>query len=250
MEEDAENEDIGTPLLNQIFETWVEPELSQRGLQLSRDQISKVVIEMDPSQARPIIRINEEATIIAEAKATRAIVAGEPVFEDDFDQVRMVRPAEIGDNSGWACFAVIKGHYVIGFDFRYNRSLAAALLKRADEFLAAARAALLTSPAVACDTAFSAAELSVQAQMLLQQQVTKNHWKRQNWLDAWTELENSPSTHSIALRELNSYRAAARYADGELNIPGTRLAELLDIAEEMIADAAARAGLVASPSTS
>jgi hypothetical protein len=46
------------------------------------------------------------------------------------------------------------------------------------------------------------------------------------------------------LRELNSYRAAARYADGQLNIPGVRLSELLDIAEEMINDAAARAGLV------
>jgi hypothetical protein len=79
MEEDAEDEDLGAPLLNQIFEIWVEPELTHRGLQLSRDQISKVVIEMDPSQARPIIKINEEATIIAEAKATRAIEAGEPV---------------------------------------------------------------------------------------------------------------------------------------------------------------------------
>jgi hypothetical protein len=85
--------------------------------------------------------------------------------------------------------------------------------------------------------------------MLLQQQVTKSHWQRQNWLDAWTDLENSPSTHSAALRELNSYRAAARYADGQLNIPGSRLVEPLDIAEEMIDDAAARAGLVASSST-
>lgn len=144
---------------------------------------------------------------------------------------------------------MIKGHYVIAFDFRYNRSLAATLIERAREFLVTGEGVASKFPAVACDTAFSAAELSVQAQMLLQQQVTKSHWRRQNWFDAWTELENSPSTHSAALRELNGYRAAARYADGEFNVPGNRLSELLDITEEMIDAAAARAGLASSSLT-
>src|SRR5438067_1076215 len=124
----SEGPAFGVGLLNSIFNVWVEPELKRRGLQLTRDEIVKVTIELDPSQPTPVIKLNDEAGIIASVRATRAIDAGEAITESDFDEVLAVQPAEIGPDSGWACFAVIKGQAVIAFDLRYNRSQARRLV--------------------------------------------------------------------------------------------------------------------------
>jgi hypothetical protein len=241
-EEPTEQQSFGSTLLEQMFELWIEPELARRGLNLGRDEIRKVVVELDPTASGPIVTINDDAAVVARVRATRAIAAGEDVTEDDFDQVDSVRPGGIGENSGWICFAVIKGQQVVAFDFRYNRARAAVLVERAREFLNSARRDADAAPAVACDTAFSAAELAVQAQMLLLQQSTKRHWDRQRWIETWTDNKNAPASHAIALRDLHSYRAAGRYADEDLVLPDGRLDELLDVAEEMIDQAEAAAG--------
>lgn len=229
---------FGQNLLEQMFELWIEPELARRGLDLNRGDIRKVVVELDPNAIGPIVKINEEAAVVAQVRATRAIAEGEEVTEADFDQVANLQPADLGANSGWICFAVVKGSPIVAFDFRYNRARAQRLIERARQFLASARRDAQLAPAVACDNAFSSAELAIQAQMLLQQQVTKQHWKRQEWIDQWTLHQNAPSTHSAALRELHSYRAAGRYADHELMLPAGRLGELLEVAQEMIDTAA------------
>ena len=103
----------------------------------------------------------------------------------------------------------------------------ARLLIRAREFLDAAHRATTAAPGVACHTVFSAAELSVQAQMMSVQQLTKSHWQREDWLESWTEHNNSPASHLDALQQLHEYRAAARYAGKDLELPEGRLKELL-----------------------
>jgi hypothetical protein len=242
IDEAGEKNTLSDRLLEQIFELWVEPELTRRRFELDPDQIMKVLVEINPAESRPIVKINDEAELLIEFTATRKITNGEAFTEADIDQVHSVRPAQIGENSGWICFAVIRGRHAIAFDFRYNWSRALRLIQRAREFLTVARNAATNSPGVACDNAFSAAELSVQAQMLLRQQDIRQHWRRQEWFDSWTELDNSPNIHSLALRELHGYRAAAHYADADLVIPKGRLVELLDTNEEMIKYAAQRAG--------
>ena len=58
------------------------------------------------------------------------------------------------------------------------------------------------------------------------QQLTKSHWQREDWLESWTENNNSPASHLDALQQ-HEYRAAARYAGKDLELPGGRLDELL-----------------------
>lgn len=234
------DENFGDVLLEQMFELWIEPELARRGQPVDRSQIRKVLIEMDPSRPRPVVTLNDEVEIVAKVRTTRDIQAGEPMTEADFDQVHSLRPSKIGENSGWVCFAVIGSQPMVAFDFRYNRGHVARLLTRAREFLDAAHQATTAAPAVACDTAFSAAELSVQAQMMSMQQLTKSHWQREDWLAAWTEDNNSPASHLDALQQLHEYRAAARYADQNLELPEGRLEELLLVTAEMIDQAEAR----------
>jgi HEPN domain len=95
---------------------------------------------------------------------------------------------------------------------------------------------------VACDLIFSAAELSVQAQMLLMQHRTKSHAERRDWLGSWADHNNAPAEHATALRELHEHRAAGRYADAPFVIDPQQVDQLLQVVEDMIATAEARSG--------
>ena len=211
-----------------------EPEITRRGLALDRDEIRKVVVELDPDRRHPLVRLNEEAKIVAEVRFTRDIAEGADVTGADIDKVHNVEPEHVGPNSGYVCFAVVNGQQCIKFDLRYNKERVARLLLRARQFLDTAVDCLNIRPAVACDLAFSAAELSVQAQMLLQQQRTKSHVQRQEWIDSWTELDNAPQEHADALRELRDFRLQGRYGHVVFTADGSALNPLIRVVEEMI----------------
>jgi HEPN domain-containing protein len=233
---------FGDNVINSVFDVFVAPELARRKLVLERDEITKVVVELNPDRRRPRVWINDRAKIVVHVQATREIAAGEEVTEVDFDEVLAVVPQDVGPNSGYVCFATIKGKQFVKFDFRYNKQRVTGLLQRAQEFLDTARECAGVRPAVACDLAFSAAELSVQAQMLLMQERTKSHSQRRDWLESWAEHDNAPTEHPTALRELHKHRAAGRYADAPFVVDPIRLDELLHVVEAMIATATARSG--------
>jgi hypothetical protein len=227
-------------VVNSIFDVFIVPELARRNMALGRDDIRKVVVELDPDRRHPRVSINENAKIVAHISATREIAAGEQVTESDINEVFAVMPAEVGPNSGYVVFAIINGNQHIVFDFRYNKERVADLIARAREFLGVAYQCAADAPAVACDLAFSAAELSVQAQMLLMQQRTKSHSDRQDWLDSWADHSNSPLEHSAALRDLHQYRASGRYAEVPFIVDAQHLENLLAIVKDMIGLAAER----------
>ena len=80
--------------------------------------------------------LQDEVSLIASVRATRAIAEGEPVTLQDFDDLRDLQPAEIDPNAGWVCFARIGGRSYVAFDFRRNREKARRKLERVEEFLA------------------------------------------------------------------------------------------------------------------
>jgi hypothetical protein len=227
-------------VVNSIFDVFVTPELARRGLTLQRDDINKVVVEIDPDRKHPRVWINDQAQVAVQVKAS-AVEEGQPVREGDIEEVIAVLPPDVGPNSGYVCLATIRGHRYVRFDFRYNRARIATLLDRANEFLSVAQSCSESAPAVACDVAYSAAELTVQSNMLLQQQRTKNHSYRQEWLDQWVAHQNAPSSYADTLKTLHDARAAARYADGSLEITSEQLKNLFRTVEEMIKYARSRA---------
>lgn len=235
-------DDFSTNLVNWIFELFVEPEITRRGLALDRDEVRKVVVELNPDRPHPLVRLNDQAKIVAQVRFTRDIAEGEDVTPADIDEVHSVEPEDVGPNSGYVCFAVVNGQQCIRFDFRYNKERVARLLLRAREFFDTAVDCLDTRPAVACDLAFSAAELSIQAQMLLQQQRTKSHVQRQEWIDSWTELDNAPPEHADALRGLRNHRLEGRYGQVAFTIDGSVLKPLIEVVQEMIQVAETYAG--------
>jgi HEPN domain-containing protein len=227
-------DDFATNLVDSIFELYVIPDVLRRGLVLERDDIRKVVVELNPDRQHPLVWINDAAQIVARVRVNRDLAEGEDVRVQDIDEVHAVEPVHVGPNSGYVCFAILMGQQYIRFDFRYNKERVASLLTRAREFLDAAVDSLNRRPAVACDLAFSAAELSVQAQMLIQQQKTKSHWQRQEWLDSWAQHSSAPQEHADALRDLREHRLLSRYSDAPPVADRSALERLFAVVEEMI----------------
>lgn len=224
------------PLIEQIFELWVEPELERRGQEMARDEVTKVVVEFVPGQPIRVL-LNDEAGITAQVRATREIKKGEPVTFADFDEINAIRPYEVGPDSGWVCFARIGDIQVVGFDFRRNRARAGKLLNLAQQYAATARDAQTgqrVGPAM--ENAFAAAELAVVAEMLvfIADDVPKDHEERRRWWSEWTGLGNAPSEHGRTLSYLAARRHEARYGEGSVRTREQHLERLLTNVEEMI----------------
>ncbi|KQQ88834.1 SAF domain-containing protein [Arthrobacter sp. Leaf137] len=237
--------DFGENMLEQIFSLWVEPELERRGLPGDRSTVHKALVTFSPDQTRlPVIAINEEAELIGSIRAARDIKAGEAVTEDDVAAIEGIKPANIDPNSGWIAYAVLGGTGFIEFDFRYNKERASQVLTLATEYLTAAETCLKSLPRPAIDNLYSAAELSVQAQMYGTNSSTKQHWKRAKWLDSWAKLKNAPAGHPTILHQLHKERASARYGDGQPSLTPEQLSVVVSQVREMISFAAQRTGNV------
>ncbi len=232
-----------TQLLGQVYELWVGPELERRGLAIAPTQLSKALVVMAPG--RPVqVLLEDEVSLVASVRATRAIAEGEPVTPQDFDDLRDLQPAEIDPDAGWVCFARIAGRSYVAFDFRRNREKARRKLERAEEFLAQARAAIEAGRmAPAVDAAHAAAELALTAQMLLIDDAPpRDHPARRRWFANWTKLGNAPTDQGFAFAYLSARRGAARYADVALKTRPAHLRKMLDAVEEAIGHARARVG--------
>jgi hypothetical protein len=134
MKTDADDAAFATGVINSVFDVWVRPELERRGLALDREAIRTVLVEIDPDKKYPRVLLNDEAPLTAEVGVTRDLACGEGVSEDDLDAVRGIRPTTIGPDSGYVCFARLKGIEYVDFDYRYNRGKVSGLLSRAREF--------------------------------------------------------------------------------------------------------------------
>lgn len=223
-------------LLTSIYEVFIAPELARRGIEVGAVPIERALVEIDPDASSPRVQLNEEVpSPTVRARVTRSIDEGEKVRDGDVDHiVDLAPPDSISPNSGYVYFITFRDEHYVRFDFRYNRQRASALVSRAEEFVRVARLAAGVSAAVACDLAFSAAELSVQAQMQLQQSDRKHHARRQEWLDQWVALDNAPTAHAEVLRELYRLRAPSRYGDGSAAIDEDWLVGALATIEEMV----------------
>jgi hypothetical protein len=113
---DGLDPEFALTVINQIFDLWVVPELKRRGLSLTRANIRKVLVEMDPDKPLRVL-INDEAEIVGKAIVKRDIAEGEEVTLTDIDELAELRPLTIGPNSGWICFVRFGNQEFVAFDF-------------------------------------------------------------------------------------------------------------------------------------
>jgi HEPN domain-containing protein len=224
-----------------MFTLWIEPEISQRGLNLERGDVEQAAVILEPNAPVQVL-LNEDAELIARFVAARDIGHGETVTTADITEVTGVRPANLDPNAGWIAFARIAGQITLAFDFRYNRETAKGLLDRAAEYLDLVEVALERrnlGPAV--ENAFAAAELAVLAEThLLPTPPPRSHETRRDWLASWVEQGNAPEHSDEILSKLWDERGAARYGEGRLNMSGEEVDEAVAIVRGLIEHARER----------
>lgn len=235
-------QEFGVNVLENFFVTWVEPELARRRLPADRSFVWAAVVELLPGGGSKTT-LNSEAKIAAKAAPSAGIAPGTPLTEQNIESLESFQPAGVGADSGWIVYVVFAGAPYLAFDFRYNKSRVGELLDLADDYITTARASHATAVRPAIDNLYSAAELTVQAQMLGESQKTTFHRVRAEWLKNAADMANVPPTHNDVLDRLHGQRAAARYADGPLHMTVTDVAEALEAVTQMIDFARQRTGV-------
>ena len=176
-------------LLDQMFRLWIEPAIKDRGLAITRDDVTKALVVMPPSDP-PRVLINDEVQLIAHVRAARPIAQGQVVTLEDISNVEDLSPANLDPNAGWIAFAKIGNEITIAFDFRRNRQTSDHLVDLAGEFAATAAASIdagRSGPAI--ENGFAAIELAVKAEMFLMfDSPTTVHRERVTWWSEWVRL--------------------------------------------------------------
>ncbi|MBT1634609.1 hypothetical protein [Clavibacter michiganensis] len=235
-------QDFGANVLENVLVTWIEPELARRGLPTDRSSIWAAVVELLPGGGFKTT-LNDEAKIGAKTTPSAAIASGTPLTEENIESLDRFHPVGVGADSGWIVYVVFAGAPYLAFDFRYNKSRIGELLDLADDYAATARTSYAVASRPAIDNLYSAAELTVQAQMLGESQKTTFHRVRAEWLKNAAEMANVPAVHNDVLGRLHDQRAAARYADGPLHMTTTDVADALEAVTQMIDFARHRTGV-------
>lgn len=240
------NGTLGENIVESMFATWIDSELVRRGDGLTRADVGMAVVELPPFGEPPIVRLNDEVSIQARAFASAPIAKGEPVTADNISSLESFWPADVHADSGWLAYVVVGMSGYVAFDFRYNKQRNAELLGLADDYLATVEATYERALRPAIDNLLSAAELTIQAQMLGQSEQTTFHNVRDKWLRENERLGNAPDGFFAILKRLRKERAAARYGDGVLSISQGEMPDLIASVQAMIEHAASRTGLVAA----
>jgi hypothetical protein len=216
---------------SQFIELFLEPELERR--QLQGTEVHQFAAILSPGGGVRVL-INDEVTWVAQAGVNRAIQKGETVTTADFDvaSIGAMRPAAAGPDDAWAALVDLESHRLLTFNFQRNRGKARTRLDLADEFHAAALPSIEAGRiGPATENLFAAAELAVKAGMLLiDDNPTRVHHKREQHFISWAELGNAPMSQADTLRSLRAARPSARYGDEG---PRLSLDELRTYADEV-----------------
>lgn len=155
-------QDVGANLFKWLTESFIQPEVERRranGEWPAEELIyrAQVLFHVD---GPTVVRLNREVGGVMNARATRAINAGEDISIQDFDKVLGYQlPEEDGDAAHFTVFATAR-QWSIVFDGRYNRRLGRQHHVAAGEYAAIAEAALREEKLRAfVENAFAAAEL-------------------------------------------------------------------------------------------
>lgn len=233
MEDDAQ---FDTTVIHNMIETFIAPEFRSRGLPADPHTVSRFLVELPANGGTPALYIDEQV----DGKLVVTISR-----EDDGHQyLDRVEPGEgvVQPSSGWVAYWRSGAAGVLGFDFRRNLDQVEELTLKAEKYLAAARSVGEENLSPAMEMLYAAAELTVQALMLLQAQSTQDHGARREWLRQWAAAQNSPDSHSQVLDDLASKRSIARYSPMDPKLKIGRFERIVDTVQAMIDQTRTHAG--------
>lgn len=235
------DDSFGENLLQNAFDLWINPEIERRReADLLPDNFvfrgAQVIMDLD-LQA-PKVRLNEEIRAVAQARAARAVEAGEPVTEDDLQSIEDIMLTDEDPNAGHLTLMSFKGRWIIAFDFRYNAERVAGTIEAAREFLDSAASALERNQMRAfAENLFGATELMAKGTLLMlpDEKVLKGkkHSLISSRYNLWGKSGNIDQRYIKLLNRLANIRSSARYLQKEFSIEHSEAKEMLDTAEDM-----------------
>lgn len=216
---------------DQIFEYWIDPELRRRGVD---EHVTKAIIELVPEAKDAVVRLNDEAEVIATADFRRDAGEGEDVLLNDIDDIHKIEPVGVDPNAGWIVYATLPdGRRYIAFDFRRNKERGVQLVERAFDYLASARESLRAGRIAPCvDLLHAAYELGIKCLkgvfFDVEGILRGSHKTNAQWITNWANHGNVPPIHKSLVGKLMQLRQDARYAGGPIGIDNDELATVVD----------------------
>lgn len=207
---------------NQFMELFVLPEITRRKQSrrlTEKFELSAAQVLFYSDGRRPVVRLNEETKIIAEVKLKKGIKKdkGEAILQNEIERLEGLRLID-EEEPEYAHVSMVrfKDHWLLGFDFRYNKKLAREHFKTAKEFYDLAQNAYqkkLEAPFI--DNLFSCIELLARAELLLipDEKFKKKatHKAIQIKYNKFVEIGNAKLDFKTALNKLSGLRNSASY---------------------------------------
>jgi uncharacterized protein (UPF0332 family) len=249
----ANDKEFGRRAIQNIMDIFVSPEVERRQnmgeLPRPLDLLAAQVI-LFPDERKPLVRINGEVRAIAEIKYKSGITKkkGDVVYESDIENIKGVKLGPDDDpNCGHIFLYRLGGSIFLHLDFRYNKTIAMKHIETAEEFYQGADYSLREGNlATFVDNAFSAAELSAKAVLLVMYdykpslRVKAKHGAIHARYNRFASLGNVMPEYRETFNRLSELRGAARYLKRPLSIDEGESHEMLNVVGKMIEDAKSR----------
>lgn len=230
---------------NQFMELFVLPEITRRkesGRLPEKFVLNAAQIIFYGDGRRPTVRLNEETKIVAKIKLKNGVKKdkGEAVLRNEIERLENLRLID-EEEPEYAHASMVKfgNHWLLGFDFRYNKRLAREHFKTAKQFYESAKNAhqnKLMTPFV--DNLFSCIELLAKSELLLMPdekfKEKATHKAIQIKYNKFVEIGNANLDFKTALNKLSGLRNSARYLKSNFRLSQAEAQEYLSIAREMI----------------
>ncbi len=222
---EAVNKDVGFGhTINQLIDLFVKAEMDKRGVK----GFNAAVIEMFDDARNPIVHLDDDVQFRLEFKTKDKFDPSEvgKVKSVNLKDVKNITALEDSlDPNSAKCYIIRWGepvttHWILSYDFRYNKKVAKEKLQRAEEFV---RACKKIDPStefhVLIYLLWSALELilDVRLWLLPNHKPTQSHKDRRNKLERLSKNTGVLSTEFCnAFKCFSQHKDAARYAVGEV----------------------------------
>jgi len=198
------DEEMGQRVFQQVMDLWVKPEIERR---LKYKKIEKNIVLTKIQiilslNSKPKIKFNEEVKAVLH-------------YSKD-NNIEKIQLNDVDPNGAHVTLLLDNSHWIIAFDFRYNKEIIKKHIEASKEFYESAKNNLEKNRLRPFfENAFASAELSAKSVLLALPDkkilTGRNHQDRLNKFKNWADLGNLKIVYSETLSKLSSLRDSARY---------------------------------------
>ena len=213
-------------VFQQVMDLWVKPEIERR---LKYKKIEKNVVLTKIQiilslNSKPKIKFNDEVKAV--------------IHYSENKDIEKIELKGLDPNGAHVTLLLNGDHWVIAFDFRYNKEIIKKHIEASKEFYESAKENLNKNRLRPFfENAFASAELSAKSVLLALPDkkilTGRNHEDRLSKFKNWADLGNVKIVYSEILSKLSSLRDSARYVYNE-DYKNENPKEILSIIGEMI----------------